>query len=604
MAEDFREDRDYVDQIRTFSYAKLEFGELGKTLVQHRLLHRTDRSTVEQCPHWFCQCHQAKRNTVNRLIFARPRVDRSLAHGISYCAGLHEIANVSDAGDSPQATDLMAGDQRNRTDERTQLQRQLAKLFADERVDITVGLLVLLSVALTLIEFSLQATRPHEYNVSIMSLIVINDVITSLFIVELFLRYWASSSWRTFLREYWIDVIAVLPLFRVFRAARAARLLRLIRVLRMFGVVSRLASHFPYIFRRGILEYLIVCGLLMVTVVFATGAILVFEGTGSPRGSQGAKDVTSFTGVAATRPSAKYTLERSFWFSLYSLLAGEPIPAPPRSLGGRIVTVFVMFMGMTIFAMFTGTVSAFMVERLRREGRYVDWQQLEEHVILCGWNRKAEIIVQEYRSSPRHKDVPIVAIAEFDGPLPEVTSKRVHFLNEDFTRVSALEKAGIYRANTCIVLSDTTHRSEQDADARTILAALTVEKLNPNIYTCAEVLEQSYASHLEMGHVNDYVISGEHSAYVLAQAALNRGMMEVFGELLTRGEGNAFHRLPVPENWLGREFAEMLQTAKSEHGGILIGVKSTGGRVTINPEQHIFSDGDEVVMIAPSNLRV
>lgn len=481
-------------------------------------------------------------------------------------------------------------------DGRTMRQRQLARWFADERVDLFVGLLVLMSVVLTLVEFSLSHTEPDRYQHVIAMLTVVNDLLTAVFAFELCLRFWAATSTRKFLREYWIEIVAILPLFRVFRTARALRLLRLVRLLRMFGVVSRLASHFPYIVRRGALEYLVVGELLVVTVVFGAGALMFFEGR-SPAGAAVVNDL-AVSGTDASVPSNEFTLSKSFWFSLYSLFAGEPIPAPPSTLGGRIVTVFVMFMGMTIFAMFTGTISAFMVERLRTEGRIVHWDQLENHVILCGWNRKAQIIVKEYRNSAGQHDTPIVVIADFDGPLPQVDVRRVHFLNDDFTKVPVLEKAGIRRATTCIVLSDTTHRSEQDADARTILAALTVEKLNPSVYTCAELLEQSYASHLEMGHVNDYVVSGEHSAFMLAQAAVNRGLMEVFGELLTRGKGNAFHHIPVPSGWIGQEFIEMLPAAKTELDAILIGVQSAGGKIEINPAKHQFEIGDEVVIIA------
>ena len=54
-----------------------------------------------------------------------------------------------------------------------------------------------------------------------------------------------------------------------------------------------------------------------------------------------------------------------------------------------------------------------------------------------------------------------------------------------------MEKARVHRANTCIILSDMSQgRSVQAADAWTILTALTaltVEKLNLDIYTCAEL---------------------------------------------------------------------------------------------------------------------
>lgn len=91
---------------------------------------------------------------------------------------------------------------------------------------------------------------------------------------------------------------------------------------------------------------------------------------------------------------------------------------------------------------------------------------------------------------------------------PELAS-RVFLQQEDFTKVSSLEKAGVHRASICIILADTSRgRSDQDADARTILAALTVEKLKPNIYTCAELYNREFRSHLQMGKVNAFVVTG------------------------------------------------------------------------------------------------
>ncbi len=226
----------------------------------------------------------------------------------------------------------------------------------------------------------------------------------------------------------------MLPFSLILPGGRALRMLRLVRLLRMFGVVSRLSGHFPYIIRRGAVEYVMVTGLLVLTIVFATGAIMFFE-------NQGGRDQPSFD------------LEDSFSFSIYSLFAGEPIPGPPQTLGGGIVAVFVMFMGLKIFAMFTGTVSAFMVERLQMEKKFVEWEGLQDHVIICGWSTKAEIIIAEYRATPSMRLVPIVVLSEFEGDrvpvLPIDKQKGVYFLNDDFTRVAALEQAGIHRAHTC-----------------------------------------------------------------------------------------------------------------------------------------------------------
>jgi voltage-gated potassium channel len=246
-----------------------------------------------------------------------------------------------------------------------------------------------------------------------------------------------------------------------------------------------------------------------------------------------------------------------------------------------------------------------MVERLRTEERSVDWEQLADHIVICGWSTKGRIIVSELRASTYGAKTSIVIISQHPQQSDVARDRNVFWMEEDFTRVDALEKAGIQRAQTCIVLSDNSGgRSEQDADARTILAALTVEKLNSEVYTCAELLNESYASHLKMGHVNDFVVSGEYGAYLLAQAAMSRGLLGVYGELLTYRHGNEMYRAAIPDAWHGRSFHDMLRTLKEEHDAILIAVVMKTGELLVNPREHTFSADEEVIAITRGELNI
>ena len=476
------------------------------------------------------------------------------------------------------------------TSHRRQWQRRLSRVFGAFWVEASVGLLVFASVVLTLLEFALAESRGIAYlGRNYGWLTRTNDLLTVVFVVELLLRYLAATSLKSFLRIHWLDIIAVLPVFRIFRTARAVQLLRLFRLLRMLGVISRLASHFPYVFRRGAIEYTVVCGMLMLTVIFGAGAMTYFEG------------------IPDAEDNAEFNLENSFWYSLYTMFAGEPTPQTPSTVGGKVVTVFVMFMGLTIFAMFTGTVAAFMVERLRTGNHRMNWDDLNDHVIICGWNNAAEIIAREYRAAAANRGMPMVVITQWENEPPQPPRElepHLMFYNDDFTRVDALERVGVHRASTCVILSDTSNgRSEQDADARTILGALTVEKLNPDVYTCAELCNRSHGTHLQMGHVNDYVVSGEYGAYLLAQAAMNRGLMDVFTELLTYQHGNEFYRMPLPEMWLGQSYMEVFVKLKSEYNAVLVSVHNADGELKINPAEHVFAEGDEIVVIAEEEFR-
>lgn len=450
----------------------------------------------------------------------------------------------------------------------------LQRFFDRSATDLTIGGLIVVSVALTLLELSL----PDESLRAI--LIEVNYGVTCVFALELLLRFAAHPRW-SFGQEYFLDIIAVLPLFRPLRALRVIRLLRLLRILRLMGIFSRHASSFPYVFRRGAIEFAMVLGLIMLTVLFATGAVLTIETDN--------EDVNTFS--------------EALWFSIYTMVAGEPIPSPPKTTAGHVLAVGVMFMGMTVFAMFTGTISAFMVDRLRLEGRPVQWEEFSDHVVICGWNRKSEIIVREYQVANSHRPVPIVVIDQCDGPVEfqdESLRNKVQFLNDDFTKVSALTMAGITRAKTCIIVSDANgKRSAQDADARTILAALTAERLNPAVYTCAELINAEHGAHLDMGRVNDYVVSGEHSGFLLAHAALNRGLIGIFNELLTHERGSQFYSVDVPDKWIGRDVMDLFVHLKREHNAILVAVHDgETDRYNVNPDRYDFQGGEHVIVIS------
>ena len=489
--------------------------------------------------------------------------------------------------------------------------QSLRRFFARPVVEIVIAILVLLSVTLTLTELWLESQLDQGNNAFICSMgplsevhlywmSLVNHLITLTFVIELFVRFVSTRIKADFFAEFWLDILATLPVFGVFPGVRTLRLLRLIRLIRLLGVMSRLSSHFPAVFRRGAIDFLTISGLLMMAILFGTAGMTIVE-----RDNVGAAAPVAAVAGNAGAPTSNFDMEDSFWFSVYTLFAGEPVPAQPTTVWGKLISVFLMFMGLTIFAIFAGTVSAFMVDRIRTEGRVIRMKDLNDHIVICGWTAKTEVILKEYRGSNATKGVPIVVISETEADRLDSSCEKlpnVFIIHDDFTKMSALERAGIESARICLVLADTSAgRSEQDADARTILAALTVEKMNPDVYTCAELYNRSYGTHLEMGHVNEFVISEEYGAYVIAQAGMHRGLINVLGELLTYRHGNEFYRSPIPDSWHGRTFNEMLPQAKQSHNAILVAVhpggEAIGDSVNVNPENHVFAEGDEVVAI-------
>lgn len=92
---------------------------------------------------------------------------------------------------------------------------------------------VMISVILFLIELQLP-----EYSELRRKIELIGDGFIVFFIVELSLRWYAAPSTKRFWREYWLDVLAVIPVFRAIRVLRILRFLRALRLLRIYRLGS------------------------------------------------------------------------------------------------------------------------------------------------------------------------------------------------------------------------------------------------------------------------------------------------------------------------------------------------------------------------------
>ena len=454
------------------------------------------------------------------------------------------------------------------------------------------GGLIIASAALTVTETTTVYPRP--------GVVYLVHAISAVFAIELLLRFRIAASRRGYFREYWIDILSTLPLLAALRLPfvegasatppgwlAALALLRIFRLLRLMKIARHRVLLFPRVLRKGAREVFFASGFVMLAVVFASAALVMFERDSNP--SLG-------------------TFPQAFWFSVYSVIATEPIPGPPHTFGGHVIAVFVILTGLFTFATVVGTISALVSDRMRSGDLIADWEDLRDHLIICGFNRKAEIIIKEYINAYPDDDRPIVVLAELEGGIPQlrdaVSRTRVQFLNDDFTKLEALEKAGVRRAARCILLADTSKgRKERDADARTVLAALTIERLNPAVYTVAEIHRREHAHHLEMGKVNDYVVSGEQSAFLLAQSAITRGVMSVFSELLTREHGNRFSRCSLTSQWKGKSFLELMVHMKEVHNALLVGVEE-GDKIVVNPTAYVFTGSEDVVLIAARDVKL
>lgn len=179
------------------------------------------------------------------------------------------------------------------------------------------------------------------------------EVITVLvFTAEYFLRLWAARPSRTYALSFYglIDLAAILPFYVVtgidLRAIRAFRLLRLVRLIKLFRY-GRAVARYRRAFRGIRDELLLFLAACLVLIFVSAVGIYYFENPAQP-------DV--FTSVFD-----------SMWWAVATLTTVGYGDAYPITVGGRVFTTVILFIGLGIVAVPAGLIASSLSGVMRKE---------------------------------------------------------------------------------------------------------------------------------------------------------------------------------------------------------------------------------------------
>jgi voltage-gated potassium channel len=297
----------------------------------------------------------------------------------------------------------------------------------------------------------------------------------------------------------------------------------------------------------------------------------------------------------------KITFADSVWWSLVTLTTVGYGDVAPATAAGRLIAVVVMFFGIGLLGMLSASLAALLLGRKMRENKGMIETDAANHIIICEWNHRARAILKELRADAQTAESPVVLVADIE-------EKPADDPNLIFVRGPAdeenLTRANLKQAKTVIILGD--DRAEPTArDAKVVLTALTVESMNPAVYTVAELADKANERHCLRANANEIIIGSELSSHLIASAALDHGLSRVVAELLSRRDGHELYSMPVPAELTGRKFLDVLVAMKTARNATVIGVqKGPGGSFTANPDaDYLVAADDLLLVIAGDRLR-
>ena len=289
----------------------------------------------------------------------------------------------------------------------------------------------------------------------------------------------------------------------------------------------------------------------------------------------------------------------ALWWAIVTLTTVGYGDISPESLGGRLIGVVLMFFGIGVLGLFTATIAGVFVEKRLRKERGMGSYDLEGHIILCEWNDRTKEILKDLRADARAATAPIVLVADIDAK--PVVDEHLYFVRGDLTE-EHLKRAGIEKAATVVIVGDRSLASGA-RDAKAVLSVLTVESLNPDIYSIVELASEENVRHCERAHADEIIVGAEFSSRVISTATLDHGISTVLRELLSAQVGHDLITVPVPEELGGRHFFDVFCDLKRGHGMIALAIlRHGGGAVETNPESDtIVGSDDRLVVVSARN---
>jgi len=282
------------------------------------------------------------------------------------------------------------------------------------------------------------------------------------------------------------------------------------------------------------------------------------------------------------------SVPEALWWAIVTMTTVGYGDYIPQGTSGRFLAVMIIFAGISLMAVLSGTVASQLVARRLRAIQGLMSFKVKDHIIVCGWHHKAESLLNAlFTVGAGDTGLQIVLInEEHEDKMQSLKNQfgytRIKYIRGEFTREATLNQAQLEYARAVIILP-TEIPTGGASDEKTILASLTIKNLNPNVQLVAYVHDKASIAHVRRANADEVVLSDNFGSFLLASHILNPGIPQTVDELLDTSSPHSFQRVTIPKEFVGRTFEELLEHNRRKKGWLTVGLFS-------EEEQTSFSD--------------
>jgi len=291
----------------------------------------------------------------------------------------------------------------------------------------------------------------------------------------------------------------------------------------------------------------------------------------------------------------RWSLGESWLQSFYravvtSALVG--LDTVPRNDSARLLSIFMVFAGVTIFAFVAstlvesiarGVLTGALAEKRRRRAI----ENLRDHYIICGYGRVGQQIGSEFRAAGAQ----YVVVDFHEDALGAARERNDYFIEGDGTDEDDLDAAGLARARGLVASSD--------SDADNLYITLSARAVRPDLLVVARASNAAAAKKLRIAGADRVVQPYSAAGRVMANLML-KPQVTAFIDVVTSAAGAdlRFEELEVPAGWAqaGKTIGELRIRGKT--GAVIVAVRKRDGHFETTPDPDLPLEAGDVMIAA------
>ena len=250
-------------------------------------------------------------------------------------------------------------------------------------------------------------------------------------------------------------------------------------------------------------------------------------------------------------------LESLFWLFVFNS-TGFNGNLFPISTEGKFIISLIPMVGFGGVLALVGLVTSDQIKKYILEGKGMSKVNFKNHIIICGWNERTALLIENLTHKNLSNKKPIVILTSTIDFNPvekfNLNSEYVKYISGKGTEREGLIKANLKDAETAIVVSNP---QSSDPDARTLLIVLTIESFctelintkkrigRDQIYTIAELNDKKNTQIAKDAKVNQVITLGDIESKLFAQSIQSPGILKFINEVFNYNDFNDIYTIVV-----------------------------------------------------------